>query len=39
MQQGYLVRLGGFKAGKTNTFVLSNPAMYAPDILRVGDAA
>ncbi|KAJ7575145.1 glycoside hydrolase family 27 protein, partial [Mycena floridula] len=28
---GYLVSLSGFKAGKTNTIVISNPSAFAPD--------
>ncbi|PPR07920.1 hypothetical protein CVT24_000900 [Panaeolus cyanescens] len=35
---GYLVSVSGFKAGKTNTVVVSNPSGYAPDFYRLGVA-
>jgi alpha-galactosidase len=39
LYSGYLVELGGFKAGAANTVEFSNPTGFTPDLLRIGVAA
>ncbi|KAL0069174.1 hypothetical protein AAF712_003862 [Marasmius tenuissimus] len=34
--QGFLISLPGFKPGKTNTIVISNPSAWTPDFYRIG---